>query len=63
MTMSCVLPAAASLSSLEKGREMHGHVIRAEYLLDGHVTNALVDMYAKCGALLLACRLFDQITD
>ena len=63
VTLACVLPAAASLSSLEKGREMHGRILRAENLLDGHVINALVDMYAKCGALLLARRLFDQITE
>ena len=63
MTMSCVVPALASLSSWEKVREMRGHIIRVENLFDGHVTNALVDMYAKCGALLLARRLFHQITE
>lgn len=61
VTMASVLPASASLSSLEKGREMHGHILRAGYSLDGHVGNALVDMYAKCGALSIARLLFDRI--
>nr|XP_010916743.1 pentatricopeptide repeat-containing protein DOT4, chloroplastic [Elaeis guineensis] len=61
VTMACVLPAAASLSSLEKGREIHGHILRAGHFSDGYVANALVDMYTKCGALLLARLLFDRM--
>lgn len=40
---------------------MYEHVLRSTNLLDSHVTNDLVDMYAKCCALLLADRMFDQI--
>ncbi|KAJ0964880.1 hypothetical protein J5N97_026018 [Dioscorea zingiberensis] len=61
VTMACILPACASISSLERGREIHGHILRSGYLLDGYVANALVDMYAKCGALPLARLLFDRM--
>ncbi|KAF8413719.1 hypothetical protein HHK36_001711 [Tetracentron sinense] len=61
ITMACILPACASLSALERGREIHGHVLRNGFSSDHYVTNALVDMYVKCGALLLARLLFDRV--
>lgn len=60
-TVACVLPACASLSAFDKGREIHGYIMRNGYFSDRHVANSLVDMYAKCGALLLARLLFDEI--
>ncbi|KAK6917710.1 E motif [Dillenia turbinata] len=61
ITMSCILPACASLSALDKGREIHGHILRRGFLSDRIVVNALLDMYAKCGALALALLVFDSI--
>ncbi|VVB12553.1 unnamed protein product [Arabis nemorensis] len=60
-TVACVLPACASLSAFDKGREIHGYIMRNRYFSDRHIANSLVDMYAKCGALLLARLLFDEI--
>ncbi|KAL6660825.1 hypothetical protein ACP70R_000209 [Stipagrostis hirtigluma subsp. patula] len=62
VTMTCILPAVASISSLERGREIHAYALRRGYLEDNYVPNALVDMYVKCGALPVARRLFDQVT-
>uniref|UniRef100_A0A0A9D618 DYW domain-containing protein n=1 Tax=Arundo donax TaxID=35708 RepID=A0A0A9D618_ARUDO len=62
VTMTCILPAAASLSSLERGREIHAYALRRGYLEDNYTSNALMDMYVKCGALLVARRLFDRLT-
>ncbi|KAF8653736.1 hypothetical protein HU200_061849 [Digitaria exilis] len=62
VTMTCILPAAASLSSLERGREIHAYALRRGYLEDNYTSNALVDMYVKCGALLVAQLLFDRLT-
>lgn len=61
VTIACILPACASLSALEKGREIHAFILRNGFLLDGYVANALVDMYAKCGTLALARLLFDRM--
>ncbi|AET04266.1 PPR containing plant protein [Medicago truncatula] len=61
ITMACVLPACAGLAALDKGREIHGHILRRGYFSDLHVACALVDMYAKCGLLVLAQLLFDMI--
>ncbi|KAK7359201.1 hypothetical protein VNO77_01151 [Canavalia gladiata] len=61
ITMTCVLSACAGLAALEKGREIHGYIIRKGYFSDLHVACALVDMYVKCGLLVLARLLFDMI--
>ncbi|CAN6443666.1 unnamed protein product [Victoria cruziana] len=63
VTMACILPACASLSSLERGREIHGRIIRNGYQSDGLISNALIDMYAKCGALDVAKALFDRMSN
>uniref|UniRef100_A0A2N9IUF5 DYW domain-containing protein n=1 Tax=Fagus sylvatica TaxID=28930 RepID=A0A2N9IUF5_FAGSY len=62
ITMACILPACASLAALERGREIHGHILRSRFFSDKYVTNALVDMYVKCGVLVLARLLFDMIS-
>ncbi|CAI0475855.1 unnamed protein product [Linum tenue] len=62
-TISCILPACASLSALNMGRQIHCYVLRNGHHLsdDRHIANALVDMYIKCGALVLARSLFDTM--
>ncbi|KAK9085694.1 hypothetical protein Sjap_026105 [Stephania japonica] len=61
VTMSCILPACASLSALQRGREVHASTLRRGFSSDPYVSNALIDMYAKCGALRLARLLFDRM--
>ena len=60
ITMACILPACASLAALERGQEIHGYVLRNGFFSDHYVSNALVDMYVKCGMLVLARLLFDM---
>ncbi|XP_065877408.1 pentatricopeptide repeat-containing protein DOT4, chloroplastic [Euphorbia lathyris] len=60
-TVACTLPACASLAALDRGREIHGYVLRNCHLSDQPVANALLDMYVKCGAIPLAETLFDMI--
>ncbi|KAJ9128604.1 hypothetical protein P3X46_034713 [Hevea brasiliensis] len=60
-TIACILPACASLAALDRGREIHGFILRNDCFSDQHVANALVDLYVKCGALALARLLFDMI--
>lgn len=61
VTMACILPACASLSALDRGREVHSYILRNGHASDRRVVNALVDMYVKCGVLGLGCLLFDSI--
>lgn len=61
VTISCILPACASLGTLNKGREIHAYILRNRLSLNHYIMNALVDMYVKCGVLVLARSLFDMI--
>ncbi|XP_050225586.1 pentatricopeptide repeat-containing protein DOT4, chloroplastic [Mercurialis annua] len=60
-TLACILPACGSLAALDRGREIHGYILRNGCFSDQHAANALVDMYVKCGAIALAQLLFDRI--
>lgn len=60
-TLSGVLTACAELASIRHGSQMHTHLIRSKPNLDIGVCNALINMYAKCGAIELALRLFHSI--
>jgi pentatricopeptide repeat protein len=62
LTISCVLPACTSLAALQQGKEIHGYTIRNDLLSDVVVGNALTDMYAKCGSIKYARKLFDNLS-
>ncbi|CAA6656210.1 unnamed protein product [Spirodela intermedia] len=61
-TFPRVLKACAGLRSNELGEAAHRHAVRAGFGSDPFVLNALVDMYAKCGDIDKACRIFAKIT-
>eukprot|EP01018_Ginkgo_biloba_P000985 Gb_03691 [translate_table: standard] len=58
-TFASVLPACASLASLEQGKEIHEEIIRCGFQSNLFVGNALIDMYAKCGSIENARHLTD----
>ncbi|KAM7263269.1 hypothetical protein ACFE04_000952 [Oxalis oulophora] len=60
-TMVSVIPALAELSVTRKAKWIHGIVIRNCLSNDVFVMTALVDMYAKCGAINTARKLFDMM--
>ncbi|XP_058106940.1 pentatricopeptide repeat-containing protein At1g11290, chloroplastic-like [Magnolia sinica] len=49
-TFASILPAYASLASLEQGKQVHARIVRSKCGLDVSVGNALIDMYFKCGS-------------
>ncbi|KAK3205395.1 hypothetical protein Dsin_019441 [Dipteronia sinensis] len=59
VTLTNVLPACARAGFLCPGKEIHARTIRMELNFELFVTNALTDMYAKCGCLNLAQNVFD----
>jgi pentatricopeptide repeat protein len=56
-----VLNACARLRSVEEGKWVHEHIIRSGFESDLFVAGALVDMYAKCGNMNDASRVFNQM--
>ncbi|KAH7443757.1 hypothetical protein KP509_02G049700 [Ceratopteris richardii] len=62
VTYIAVLKACGSIGALKKGTEIH-HELRGQGLLykDIMVGTALVDMYAKCGALVEAKGAFNEL--
>lgn len=61
-TFPCVLKACASLSALQEGKGIHGHVIRNGLESDAYVGDNLVYMYSKCRSIKDARRMFDKMT-
>ena len=61
VTFICVLKACGSSGDIDIGQEVHAHVCIEGF--DGNIElgNALVCMYAKCGSLSEAWRIFNQL--
>ncbi|RVW36829.1 Pentatricopeptide repeat-containing protein, chloroplastic [Vitis vinifera] len=62
-TMVSVIPALAELSVLPQAKWIHGLVMRTCLDKNVFVATALVDMYAKCGAVHTARKLFDMMDE
>ncbi|XAR57519.1 hypothetical protein NMG60_11025687 [Bertholletia excelsa] len=63
VTIASVLPLCARVANLQHGKEFHCYITRCVEFRDHLLLwNALVDMYARSGKLLLAKRLFDLLS-
>lgn len=60
-TFPRVLKACAGVGLIQIGEAVHRRLVKLGYFDDGFVLNALVDMYAKCGDIVKARKVFDQI--
>ncbi|KAL2538423.1 Pentatricopeptide repeat-containing protein [Forsythia ovata] len=58
-TVSNVLRACSSFHGLKEGNQIHGFSIKINVEEDEGVSNTLISMYAKCGDLACARRVFD----
>ncbi|CAN1838872.1 Pentatricopeptide repeat-containing protein At2g20540 [Linum perenne] len=58
---SSILAACAQLGALDTGMWIHRHLSREGARFGTRLGTALVDMYVKCGSLVLAKELFDEI--
>jgi hypothetical protein len=56
-----VLNACTSVISFEEGRCVHQQTVQSGLESDVFVGSSLVDMYAKCGSMEDACRVFNKI--
>lgn len=59
-TYPFVFKACGSLFSVNKGREVHGVVVRIGYELDGFLQTSLLNFYMVCGEIGNAQQVFDE---
>ncbi|KAJ4729268.1 putative Pentatricopeptide repeat-containing protein [Melia azedarach] len=62
-TFSSVLCASACTASLEKGKYLHGKLIKLGFPYDVFVGTALTDMYAKSGDIESSKQVFDRMLE
>ncbi|XP_010923707.1 pentatricopeptide repeat-containing protein At4g21065 [Elaeis guineensis] len=60
-TMVSLLCACAELGALALGRRAHLYLVKVGLYGNVHVENALIDLYAKCGSIEEAYRVFDEM--
>ncbi|CAI0378507.1 unnamed protein product [Linum tenue] len=61
VTVVSVLAACADLCALDLGKRVHEYSNRSGFKNNVLVCNTLIDMYAKCGSLEEASRVFDEM--
>ena len=60
-TFSSVLCAGASVASLEKGKDLHGKLVKLGFQYDVYMGTALIDMYAKSGDIESSKQVFNRM--
>ncbi|CAN4089650.1 unnamed protein product [Withania somnifera] len=60
LTFVALIAASSNLVSLLHGLQFHNQIVKVGLDLDPHVTNALIDMYSKCGSLEEARKMFNS---
>eukprot|EP01018_Ginkgo_biloba_P009810 Gb_15639 [translate_table: standard] len=63
ITFASVLPACGNLAAFQHGKEVHVDVIANGFQSDIIVGNAIVHMYAKCGSIEDARKVFDRMPE
>ncbi|KAI5655851.1 hypothetical protein M9H77_33038 [Catharanthus roseus] len=63
VTMSTIISACAHLGLLDEGKDIHLYVIQSQFDLDVYIGSALIDMYAKCGALQRSLMVFFKLQE
>lgn len=54
ITMVSVFSAIATLGNLKDGRWAHEYINNSSIPLNGNLGAAIIDMYAKCGSIIIA---------
>lgn len=62
-TFTIVLSICAGISTLRQGKQVHGHILRFGFSIDACLGNALITMYAKCGALNWSLNVFNAMVE
>jgi pentatricopeptide repeat protein len=63
VTFMCILKACGSAGATDKGKQIHDEIARKQLLgKDTMLGTALIDMYAKCGLLLKAQQVLEELS-
>nr|XP_011469351.1 PREDICTED: LOW QUALITY PROTEIN: pentatricopeptide repeat-containing protein At1g59720, mitochondrial [Fragaria vesca subsp. vesca] len=62
-TFPFVLRACAYLFALSKGEQLHAHVVKFGFDSDVYIGNGLIHLYASCGCLDHARKVFEKMTE
>ncbi|KAL8143225.1 hypothetical protein V2J09_016257 [Rumex salicifolius] len=63
VTLTSVLSACSQLAAVDLGEEVHGCISENKFETNEVVMGALLDMYAKCGAMEEALSVFNQLPE
>ncbi|GAB2301031.1 hypothetical protein Dimus_035067 [Dionaea muscipula] len=63
VTFASVLSACSQLVAIDEGKEIHDCILESRFADDELVMGALLDMYAKCGAIEEALSVFKQLPE
>lgn len=61
VTIASVLPACANLGALEVGERIKEYARKNGFFNNLYVSNALLEMYARCGKIDIAWKVFNEI--
>lgn len=60
-TFLIVLKACGDLGAVQEGSHIHAQILERGLITDVSLGNTLIDMYARCGSLLEARQIFDNM--
>ncbi|KAM7272987.1 hypothetical protein ACFE04_027651 [Oxalis oulophora] len=63
VTLVSVLSGCGNLGFLKLGKNVHVLIIKAEFDMDAVLGSSLIDMYAKCGSMKDAEKIFEKVLD
>lgn len=61
ITFVAILDACVSLADFSRGTQMHALIVASRLMLDNVVGNALVNLYSKCGQMVIAQEMFYKL--
>ena len=60
-TFPAVLKSCAKFMGVDEGRQVHGLIVKMDFVCDIYVENSLVHLCSVCGSLDDASRVFDEM--
>lgn len=61
ITFICAMEACANLAAFNEGLQIHSSILMVCYEHETKISNALIDMYSKCGSLESAVSVFTRM--